>query len=164
MDVAAVASVNSVATSGSSDSDSSSGSDRKPANKKKKEKKKKEKGRGGDGDGFKEYMEEQGFSHLDCRDRIALIRKARMQPGERKKVYIILDINQIDYFKCKFYGIIRKPSVISNHKWKICSCHPWHKLQEREGVLIEEPVVNFFLVLERVRVIVFSRFGARRRY
>ena len=98
--------------------------DRKPPANKKKKKKKKKKRCGGDGDDFKEYIEERGFSHLDCRDRIALICKARMQSGEREKVCIILDINQIDYFQCKYCDIIRRPSVISKHKWKLCSCHP----------------------------------------
>ena len=65
-----------------------------------------------------------------------------MQPGEREKVCIILDINQIDYFQCKYCGIIRKPSVISKHKWKLCYCHPWHEMQKRDGVLVEEPVVD----------------------
>ena len=134
-DVAAVTSGASVVTSGSSDSNGSSSLDRKPP---------KKKGCGGDSNYFKEYMEERGFSHLDCRDRIALICKARMQPGEREKVCIILDINQIDYFQCKYCGIIRKPSVISKHKWKVCSCHPWYKRQERESVLVEKPVVENF--------------------
>ena len=105
--MAAVASGASVATSVSSDSDGSSGSDRKrPTNKKKKKKKRRRRGVGGGGD-FNEYVEERGLSHLNRRDRIALICKARIQSGEREKVN--LGINQIDYFQCKFCGIIRKP-------------------------------------------------------
>ena len=87
-------------------------------------------------------MEERGFSHRDCGDKTALIRKARMQPGEREQVCIILDINEIYYFQCKYCDIIRKPSVISKHKWKLCSCRPWHKMQKCEGLLVKKPVVD----------------------